>query len=188
MIKEPWEECPEVWKSQSAYFQWIRGQMRKAWSRHPVKNKFIRANRFKAALGKKGPKNPDGMMVWCGVCNDCHGTYTMRKLQVDHINSAGSFRGWDDFTTWMMGLMHINVDGLQFMCKECHDTKTYADKHGLSTEAAVIEKHVIWWCKHTSVDAQKLFLQLQDLPLNNAAARRSSYRQYCYLKGLLNEK
>ena len=35
--KEPWEQCPDVWKTKAMFFQWMRGQMRRAWSRHPVK-------------------------------------------------------------------------------------------------------------------------------------------------------
>lgn len=177
MIKEPWEECPEVWPTQAKYFEWIRGQMRRAWSRHPVKIKFINANRFKAALGKKGPKNPDGKMVWCGVCAHCHGTYTFKQLQVDHIHGAGSFRGWADFTEWMMGLMHINVDGLQFMCKQCHDTKTYADTHDLLFEDAEIEKQVILWLKSIPVSYQHEYLARFGFPHHNEPTRRTSYRR-----------
>ncbi len=173
--KEPWQECPEVWKTQAAYFNWIRGQMRRAWSRHPVKNKFIRLMRFKAPLGKSGPKNPDGQMIWCAKCACCDETFKQTKLQVDHIDAAGSFKGWNDFSEWMMGLMHINVAGLQFLCKMCHDTKSYADKHGMTFERAALEKEVIAFTKWSIAKQDRLLAEFTVTHCTNAKQRRAAY-------------
>ena len=175
--KSPWRECPEVWKTQAAYFNWIRGQMRRAWLRHPVKIKFININRFKAPIGKKGPANPKGKMVWAAVCAQCDWTFPTSKLQVDHVHGAGSFTGWEDFEIWMRGLMHINVAGLQFMCKVCHDTKTYSERHEISYEQAVIEKEVIAFTK-CPTSWQIVTLKALCLPHNNAKVRRESYRAH----------
>jgi 5-methylcytosine-specific restriction endonuclease McrA len=173
--KEPWEECPNVWKTPASYFQWIRGQMRLAWKRHPVKLKFIRLNSIKAPVGKR---NASGLrnIVKAGECAHCHRPFRLAALQVDHIEGAGSFRSWSDFGKWMHGLMHVCINDLQFMCKQCHDTKTYAERHSISYEAAAKEKRVIKWLKDTPTKEQVLYLTSMEMPHNNAKARRNSYR------------
>lgn len=180
--KEPWEECPEVWKTRAAYFNWIRGQMRRAWSRHPVKNKFIRLHRFKAPLGKKGPANPNGKEVWAAKCACCTKTFKQNLLQVDHIDAAGSFTSWQDFNVWMMGLMHINVKGLQFLCKKCHDTKTYADKHDMTFERAAIEKQVIAFGK---LPLKSQIRKLRNYGFGEAALSNVKQRRLAITKYLL---
>jgi hypothetical protein len=175
---EPWEECPEVWATQAQYFQWMRGQMRKAWSRHAVKNKFVKLNTFTAPIGRIVKKTGKPMMIQAGKCACCGETFKKALLQVDHIHGAGSFRGWDDFEQWMRGLMHVCVADLQFMCKPCHETKTYADTHGLSFEDARLEKIVIVF-KNCKATRQKLILHKLGIePAVNDTLRVQQYREY----------
>ena len=49
MIKEKklWELYPEIWKTESEFMSWIRGGIRRIWSKHPVKLEFIKQNRVK---------------------------------------------------------------------------------------------------------------------------------------------
>ena len=41
-IKKILEENPEIWKTESAYFSYIRGCIRLGWSRSPVKLKLLK--------------------------------------------------------------------------------------------------------------------------------------------------
>ena len=41
-------EMSHVWKTESAYYTWLRGSIRRAmWSKNPVKLEFIKRNRIK---------------------------------------------------------------------------------------------------------------------------------------------
>lgn len=155
--------------------------MRLAWKRHPVKLKFIRLNTITAPVGKK---NAAGLrnVVKAGRCNHCGRAFRKDALQVDHISGAGSFTGWDSFEQWMHSLMHVCVADLQYMCKRCHDTKTYAEKHHMEFIDALREKAVIKWLKDTPTPEQHRHLSLMGLPHSNAKERRNSYRSVCIVK------
>lgn len=177
--KEPWEECPDVWKSKAAFFNWMRGQMRRAWSRHPVKIKFINSKRYKAPLGKViDKKTGEPKLVWAGTCECCGGTFTTKQLQVDHISGAGSFQGWDDFEEWMHGLMHLCCSDLQYLCSACHDVKSYAERHNIGFAAARLEKEVIKFKKLSAKQQVAMLVSLDKLPGENAGVRVEQYRSH----------
>lgn len=175
---EPWEECSDVWKTKAAFFNWMRGQMRRAWARHPVKVKFIRDNRFKAPLGKIVKATGRPKEVWAGKCACCGETFRTSDLQVDHIESAGSFKGWEDFEQWMHGLMHLSCADLQYLCKICHDIKSYAERHNISFDAARLEKEVIKFKKLDSHAQCKQLKLLNIEPAPNSKGRVEQYRTY----------
>ncbi len=182
--KEPWEELPEVWPTQSAYFKWLRGQMRKAWARHPIKHAYMLKHRVRAPLGRKTIPNPTGM-VWCAPCEQCGATLRESDCQVDHIIPAGSFKSWDDFTAWMIRLMHINFDSVRSVCKPCHKIITHAELKGMSFEEAKLDKEVIAF-KNLTANQQKRILSSTGLIFKyatNAKQRTAVYRQH-----LLNER
>jgi len=173
----PWEQLPKVWKTKAEYFNWLRGQMRKAWSRHPIKNEFKRKMRVKAPMGKLIDKKTGlPKIVACQVCVQCGETYREGDTQVDHINPAGAFQNWEDCQTWLMGLMQVNFSSLQMMCIECHATKSYADQYGYSYEEAEAQKAWIAWDKETEIAEQKDLLTMEGATsVQNATVRRSEF-------------
>lgn len=180
---EPWECCADVWKSEAAYFNWIRGAMRKAWCRHPVKISYMHLHRFKAPLGKPTFRFPDGKPVWATHCETCHKLFKEGQTEVDHVQRAGSFQGWEDFERWMHSLMHINHDSLEIICKPCHRIKSYAEQHGMSFEDAKVAKKVIAFMKQAAA-SQLRWLRHRgfgEADTNNAANRKAAYTRY--LKG-----
>ena len=185
---EPWQQCPTVWKTQPAFFAWMRGQMRRAWSRHPVKIAYMSQHRVRAPLGKKTVKNPDGL-VWGCECEHCHELFKQTECEVDHIDGAGSFKGWEDFEAWMHKLMHINFDSIRVLCKECHRTISYAERMGYTFEEAKLEKEVIAFTKGR-VDMQKSTITALSLelgfkgtpPMSNAKERRTSMKYLLQVK------
>ena len=121
----PWDELPHVWKTEAAYLSWLRGQLRRIWSRHPIKNEFIRRHR----------RSVDGRRhKWELQCKQCEGWFQAKHIEVDHISPAGSFRCIEDFRTFGYRLIHISMDELQILCKRCHKVKTYAERMSLSLE------------------------------------------------------
>tara|TARA_R110000803_G_scaffold208797_1_gene277773 strand:+ start:165 stop:746 length:582 start_codon:yes stop_codon:yes gene_type:complete len=175
----PWEQLPDVWKTKAAYFAWLRGQMRKAWSRHPIKNAYTMSRRVRAPVGKKKDKLTGiHQVVWALPCDQCGGTFPQSGVEVDHILRAGSFKDWADCEKWLMGLMQINFASLQLLCKPCHKIKSYAETHGLSFEDAEVQKKAIAWLKETPTPKQVKFLLGQGFAkeeISNAKSRRAAY-------------
>ena len=175
---EPWEQCPDVWKTKASFFQWIRGQMRRAWSRHPVKVSYMANHRERVPLGKPTKKNPTGL-VWGCRCEHCNELFKQTECEVDHIHEAGSFKGWEDFEAWIMKLMHINWDGIRVVCKECHRIISYAARTGMTFERAAIEKQAVAYGKLSVKKQIALLAEQSKYPVTatNAKQRRAAYTQ-----------
>ena len=183
----PWEQLPDVWKTKAAYFQWLRGQMRKAWSRHPIKNAYTMSRRTRAPVGKKKDKLTGiRQVVWALPCDQCGRTYPQSNVEVDHILRAGSFKDWSDCEQWLMGLMQINFASLQLLCKPCHRIKSYAETHGLSFDEAEVQKKAIAWLKDTAISEQIKVLTFNGyhaVDCTNSKSRRECYVHFLQSKG-----
>jgi hypothetical protein len=132
----PADDPDSIWKSHPAFDAWIRGHLRRGWSRYPLRGAKLRNARFRAPIGRFG-KN-----IWAVRCNICGETFPQSKVQVDHIIEAGSLRqegGLDGF----IERLFPNQEGMQILCHPCHTIKTLSVKRGISFEEAVIEKQVI---------------------------------------------
>ncbi len=171
---EPWQQCPTVWKTEAAFFIWMRGQMRRAWSRHPVKIAYMTQHRERVPLGKKTVKNPQGL-VWGCRCEHCKELFKQAACEVDHLEAAGSFKGWDDFEAWMVKIMHINFDSIRAVCKTCHRIISYAERMGYTFEEAKLEKEVIAF---TKLPITKQISILGTTEHTNAKLRRAAYKHY----------
>jgi len=179
----PWEQLPDVWKTEAAYFAWLRGQMRKAWSRHPIKNAYKMSRRTRAEVGKKiDKKTGKPQLVWALPCDQCKHVFPQNNVEVDHIIRAGSFKCWADCERWLMALMQINFASLQLLCKPCHKIKSYAETHNLSFEDATAEKAAIAWIKDNTPKYQLGYLCTYTMSdageLTTAKKRRAAYVQY----------
>jgi hypothetical protein len=176
---EPWQVCPDVWKTKAQFFQWMRGQMRRAWSRHPVKVAYMHQHRKRVPLGRITTKNPQGL-VWGCQCEHCKQNFKQTECEVDHIDAAGSFKGWEDFEAWMTKLMHINFDSIRVVCKECHRIISYAERMGMTFEEAKLEKQVIAFTKLTVLQQRVVLIDnysTHPSEITNAKLRRAVYKQ-----------
>ena len=180
-VVEPWTCCPDVWPTKAKFFQWMRGQMRRAWSRHPVKVSYMANHRERVPLGRVTTKNPTGL-VWGCKCEHCGTLKRQTECEVDHIEAAGSFKGWEDFEAWMMKLMHINWDSIRVVCNECHRIISYAERTGKTFEEAKLEKEAIAFSK-LSVVKQCDILELalgydKAARASNAKLRRALFTKH----------
>ena len=140
-LKKILNEMPHVWKTESAFMSWIRGGVRRSlWSKHPVKLEFIKRNRIKIPN-----PNPKGKVVevWGGVCALTGETHVIANLEVDHRTGNHSLQTLKDIEPFVKGIVDITLEDLQFVSKEAHKIKSYAEKQGISFEEAKIEKEVI---------------------------------------------
>ena len=180
--KKLWEMYPQIWKTESAFMSWIRGGVRRSlWSKHPVKLEFIKRNRIKIPN-----PNPKGKVaeVWGGVCSLTGDVHILANLEVDHITGNHSLRVLSDIENFIKGIVLITLDDLQFVSKEAHKIKSYAEKQGISFEEAKIEKEVIEIIKQKK---DKAYLQEHQLPVSSTqSARRATI--VAHKLSLLKEK
>lgn len=170
-MKEPWG-LGTPWKNSVAFFTYLRGCLRKAWSSSPIKHNLIKKKRKQI----KNP-NPNGKKetVFGFTCEMCNTDHVIANGQVDHKVAAGSLRKTEDIQGFVERLLYVTEDDLRLICKSCNSALAYADKHGMSYEEAVREKKLIEICK-TKKDVQ--FLKDRDIqPGTNAVKRKQQVRE-----------
>lgn len=167
----PWLHKNSPWKTEAAFWNWLRGSLRKAvWSNHPLKIEFIKTNR------ERVPGKKEGTTRWGGRCNLCRGLFGQSELQVDHIEGNVSLRSWLDVLEFVQ---HMAAPGeLQLVCKNCHKIKSYAEKTGITFEQARIEKEVIAWDKKSSAEVIE-YLKANEYtgPIKTKAQRKEGLRK-----------
>ena len=172
--KKLWEIYPHIWKTESAFMSWIRGGIRRSlWNRHPVKLEFIKQNRIKI-------KNPNlkGKVdkVWGGVCALTGEIHVIANLEVDHQEGNHSLQTLKDIEQFISGIVNITLDDLQFVSKEAHKIKSYAEKQGISFEEANVEKEVIELIKQKK---DKEYCIEHNIPIQSTQAlRRKAIVEY----------
>lgn len=144
MIK-PWEteEGNKIWKTKAAFFNYIRGGLRKGlWMRHPLKLELLKQSRVRVPLGKKTKSNPEGM-VWGCICESCGGSFKQSEVQVDHLQGNNKLTSVEDLQKYIENMVFIDKSMLQIVCKLCHTIKTYSEREGISFEEAKATKEAI---------------------------------------------
>jgi 5-methylcytosine-specific restriction endonuclease McrA len=107
--------------TESAFWSFIRSALRQ-------KSRFwkpITECKLKARRLYKGTNKRQKFEYQCNVCKNW---FIERKINVDHINPAGSLNSSQDLPSFIERLF-CEVDNLQVLCEKCHDKKTKADKY-----------------------------------------------------------
>lgn len=138
--KTPWGYEGSPWKNSTAFFTYLRGCLRKAWSRHPVKLNLLKKMRKQIPNPNlRGNKET----VWGCECSVCHKDFVMKEINVDHIVAAGQLNKTEDIQGFVERLLYVTEDDLRCVCKGCNSALAYADKQGISYEQAAAEKQAI---------------------------------------------
>lgn len=166
-MSEPWEIPNTPWKDEKAYFNWLRGSVRRIWSRHPVKIAYKQQRRYKAPIGINGKE------VWCSDCELCG--RQSRNCEVDHLEGGYGFKDWQSFTEWAKMILWVTFDDIRELCKECHQAVSLSQKQGISFEEALIEKQIIAIMKEKQ--DSKWLKDNGVVPASNAAGRRKQIKQ-----------
>lgn len=132
MTNNPWDMKDTPWRTEAAFWAWVRGQLRKGWMRHPVKHLFVKQNRFKS-------QNRRGKMTWHLVCASCEKQTPQTEIHVDHKNGWNSFTKKSDIAEFVQRLYFVTYDDLQILCIPCHKIKTYQERMQLDkfSDAAI---------------------------------------------------
>lgn len=140
--RKPWEVAGTPWKTESAFWSWVRGVLRKGWSRHPVKVEYIKAQRRK--IINPNPKTSKRFPeVWGVTCECCKEEVLQSNSEVDHLNQSGSLRGISDIQGFVERMFLVDFSVLRIVCKPCHKIISHAQNEGLTFEEAKLDKQVI---------------------------------------------
>lgn len=168
-MNKPWELYPQFWKTEAAFLSFIRGGIRRhLWAKNPVKLEFIKEKRSQIVnpVAKNRKRFPT---VWGGVCQDCGKPFALKDMEVDHKTGEFMLRRVEDIQKFVEGIVFVRKEDLALLCKPCHKAKTYAERYGMSTEDARIEKEAIAIQKGDD----KAWLKARQLvPASNAKKRR----------------
>lgn len=173
-----------VWKTESAFYSWFRGGLRKGlWNTHPVKINFLNNTKFKAPLGKKTKTNPKGM-VFCHKCEVCGETKRSSEVEVDHKDQVSIKPLKADILGFIMRMVLITQEDLRIVCKECHRIITHAQRKNTTFNEAKADKLAIEACKDTIKN------QVEDLieyGYNESEIKNSKQRREAFYKHFLGE-
>lgn len=184
MSKHPWQVKGVPWKTESAYWSWVRGVLREGWSKHPVKIEFI--NKYRKQVPNP---NPDGRKptVWGMTCNNCKKDFPNNidkkvknkildkygikvvTIEINHKNAASSLKSKKDLGNFASKLLYVTFDDLEPLCKPCHDIYSYMEKNNVTYKEAVIVKQAISICKG---DEKQWLISNGIEPESNAKKRR----------------
>lgn len=174
---EPWEHEGSIWKTKSAYFSWVRGQIRRGlWSRNPIKNYIKRQAARPAPRGMRAKK-----VIQCEFCLKDH---AQSKIEVDHIIPAGSLKDWDDIGSFMERMLNPS-GGYRLLCKPCHKTHTYAEKHNITFDEAKAHKEAI---RVVKLPAQKQIEYMKRHEFWTEDNSKNSYKRRIAITEFLNNQ
>lgn len=108
--------------TKSRWMSFVKSALRSASSRYPPKFKCLNA----AKTGKK-INWKTGRIAEHYKCNSCNKEFTLKEVQVDHINPVVPVTG---FTTWdeVINNMYCEQEDLQVLCTECHNNKSLLER------------------------------------------------------------
>lgn len=118
----PFEHYPE-W-SQAKFWGFLRSALRAGYNKWPPKWEVLRA--AKRPYGGK-----DKRQKWEFKCAECKKWHKQKDVSVDHIVPAGALSSYDDIAGFIQRLF-VGTEGLQVLCKVCHNTKTQEERNGKS--------------------------------------------------------
>lgn len=176
---KPWEDRPDLWKTEKVFNQAMRNTSRRASNRLPIKFITKKEATYKKQIGLTANGRPK-YLNFCD-CQICNVPTKATECQVDHIDPAGSFTDREGFKEWFARLVYISSVDLQVICKNCHAKKTYAERAGISfKESSRLEPLRKFLAKKAG--AQKKFLVIKGFKeeqIKNISNREKSFRKCC---------
>lgn len=166
---KPWEHYPHIWKTEAAFWSHLRGCLRKAvWERSPIKLDFKNKNTHPPPKGYTGRAKSGAECALTGVW------IGKSKMEVDHIKGNKPLKCEEDILDFIKHL--IPPPGtMQLVDKKAHEIKSYAERKGITFEAAIIEKEAIAIMKENS---GRDWLRKNDItPESNENKRRQQVKQ-----------
>lgn len=178
-MHEPWNETG-VWKSKSEFFTWLRGQIRKSiWQNYPLRNEFKNEECIDITEKIREDHGLSKQTKKVGKCTYCDNYFPKSKLEVDHIEQAGSIKEFSDIGSFVEGIACSKLN-MTLTCKPCHKIKSYAERQAIPFHQALITKKAI----DIQKGDDKLWLSDRGItPETNAKKRRDQIIEYLSKQG-----
>jgi len=134
-IVEPWNRDDVPWKNEPQFWNYVRGNLRKAlWNRSPIKIAL------KKAAAKPAPATSRAKTII--KCEFCMEWFPASKIEVDHIEPCGKLNSWDSLQPFITKMIRLEKGG-RMLCKPCHKIQTYAERHNMTFNTAKYTKEAI---------------------------------------------
>ena len=179
---EPWltPEGLKIWKTESEYWNWLRGSLRRLWGDYPLRKEWKVNQLRRITQEEKDSKLFHSSTKNLGQCFYCKEWFPGSKLECDHQIPSDGCRSKETAESFLWYCGGGTGEDWVLSCKPCHKIKTHSERQGLSLEDSRIEKAVISICK---AKQDKVWLEQRGiLPLGNAKLRREQIK-----KEMLNE-
>lgn len=172
----PWLHKLSIWKTQSEYFIFLRGWLRRIWADNPLKAEW-KKSKLRPVTGEERAARvfhpATKQVAQCYLCNQW---FAGSKLEVDHIVPS---EGCYDFNTAEKFLWHCaasDPDNWALACQPCHKIKSYADREGVTFDEAKAIKQAI--SVENSKKVNEFLKQKGITPASNAKLRRKQLVEY----------
>lgn len=167
-MNEVWNDPNSIWKTQPAFFSYLRGNLRRLWVRYPVSTKF------KTSMCR--PNKGSGRARFVGNCSQCGVVRAKSHLEVDHIIPCGKLSTWDDVGPFLKRMI-TGSDNMRLVCHPCHKIITMQERFGIGTEEALIHSKVVEFSKKAPHVQKEILLKAgyDGIHVKNAKVRRTNY-------------
>ena len=108
--------------TEAAFWGFLRSVLRDGSRRWPPIVRVAPNNARREYVPTDGQKT---RRKWEYQCSRCFGWFKRTEVQVDHREACGSCSSWEEFARFAERLF-CEPEGLDVMCKECHQKKTNA--------------------------------------------------------------
>lgn len=171
--RKPWLCDGSPWKTESAFYNWIRGVLRKGWKVHPIKIEFINRNRkrIKNPNEKSAKRFPE---CWGMTCDICKVDTVQANIQIDHRGDSGTFTKLEDAPAYMAHLFLIDYESIRPLCLACHSVVSHSQNTGMSFEDAKIDKKAIEMMRKENRKETLALLQDNGYNCKNDVQRREA--------------
>ena len=187
---KPWE-TPEgkiIWKTESQYWNWIRGAMRRIWSDYPVRKVWKATQLRKVTQEERDQKLYHPSTKNVGQCVYCRQWMAGSKLEVDHITASDGCTTKENAESFLWYCGGGSGDDWCLACKPCHKTVTHAERKGITLAEAVIEKEAIEICKGSTKEQNDYINKNNGTLCKNAKERRAEIERIIRERGDTNNK
>lgn len=171
-MKKPWltPEGKKIWKTEAAYWGWLRGAMRRIWADYPVRKEWKGRQLRPVTPEERKLKKFHTSTKNVGQCFYCKEWFPGSRLECDHRESSDGCTSKETAESFLWYCGGGVGDDWVLACKPCHQAKTHAERRGIGILEAIADKQAIVICKEKR---DRLWLKERGVvPASNEAKRR----------------
>ena len=136
-------ENQDVWKTRSQFFTWMKGVIRKGWTKHPVRTKKLDAECV--MIENTNPRSKKRYpFVKGNKCEICGGIFKREFIETDHIlEETAKLTEIEHIQECVEKLLIVCAEDTRILCKDCHEIVSYSQKKGITFDEAILVKKVV---------------------------------------------